>query len=279
MLKTIIGGIAVGIANVIPGVSGGTMMVILGIFNRVMDAISGIFKKENPNRVSDIVFLFQVLIGAAIGLVGFAKIIQFLFNNYPTQTYYWFIGLVAFSIPVFMKAECKGEKISIIPLIAGAAVVFIIKFLAPDVSSGNINPAFPDVTLIHCLLMIVVGAIAGGTMLLPGVSGSMMLLIFGQYHLFKSYLASVTTFQLDVLIPLFFMGIGILLGIIISAKLTGYFLKKYHRGTLSVILGLIIASSFVLIPFDVAYSMSTIVTCALSLLFGGFLVYLLEKIA
>lgn len=279
MVKTIIGGIAVGIANVIPGVSGGTMMVILGIFNRVMDAISGIFKRHNPDRMKDILFLFQVLVGAAIGLVGFAKVIQFLFNHYPTQTYYWFIGLVAFSIPVFMKAECKGEKISWIPLIIGAAVVFVIKFLAPDAGSGTVNPSFPDITLMHCLTMILCGAVAGGTMLLPGVSGSMVLLIFGQYHLFKSYLASVTTFQPDVLISLFFMGIGILLGIVISAKLTGYFLKKYHRGTLSVILGLIIASSIVLIPLDVTYSVSTIVTCGGSLLFGGFLVYLLEKIA
>mgnify|MGYP002116878544 CR=1 FL=1 len=73
MIKNIIGGIAVGIANVIPGVSGGTMMVILGIFNRMMDAISGIFKKENPNRKEDIIFIFQVLVGAGVGIIGFAK--------------------------------------------------------------------------------------------------------------------------------------------------------------------------------------------------------------
>ena len=82
MIKNIIGGIAVGIANVIPGVSGGTMMVILGIFNRMMDAISGIFKRENSNRKEDIIFIFQVLIGAAVGIVGFAKILEVLFNYY-----------------------------------------------------------------------------------------------------------------------------------------------------------------------------------------------------
>ena len=73
MIKNIIGGIAVGIANVIPGVSGGTMMVILGIFDHMMSAISGVFKVHNPDRKADILFLLQVLIGAAIGLVGFSS--------------------------------------------------------------------------------------------------------------------------------------------------------------------------------------------------------------
>ena len=81
MIKNIIGGIAIGIANVIPGVSGGTMMVILGIFNRMMEAISGIFKRVNPNRKDDIIFIFQVLVGAAIGIVGFAKILEILFSS------------------------------------------------------------------------------------------------------------------------------------------------------------------------------------------------------
>ena len=110
MLKNIIGGIAIGIANVIPGVSGGTMMVILGIFNRMMDAISGVFKKENSHRKDDIIFILQVLVGAAIGIIGFAKILEVLFEYYPTQTIYWFIGLIAFSIPLFIKNEILKQK-------------------------------------------------------------------------------------------------------------------------------------------------------------------------
>ena len=117
MIKNIIGGIAIGIANVIPGVSGGTMMVILGIFNRMMEAISGIFKRVNPNRKEDIIFIFQVLVGAAIGIVGFAKILEILFEYYPTQTIYWFIGLIAFSIPLFVKGEMEGEKLAIVPFV------------------------------------------------------------------------------------------------------------------------------------------------------------------
>lgn len=278
MIKNLIGGIAVGIANVIPGVSGGTMMVILGIFNRTMEAISGIFKKENTHRKDDILFLFQVLLGAAIGLIGFAKILEFLFNHYPTQTMYWFIGLIALSIPLFLKGEMKGEKFKIIPLLCGLAIIFALEFLNPGEGSVNVNPAFPTVDVMLCLTMIVVGMIGGATMLMPGVSGSMVLLIIGQYYLFKSYLANVTTFQLNVLIPLCFIGIGVLIGIALSAKVCDYFIKHYKAGFLSFILGLIIASSLVLIPFDATYDVFIIVTSLLAFVFGGVIVLGLGKL-
>ncbi|MBS5113229.1 MAG: DUF368 domain-containing protein [Coprobacillus cateniformis] len=278
MIKNLIGGIAVGIANVIPGVSGGTMMVILGIFNRMMEAISGVFQKDNDHRKEDILFLLQVLIGAAVGLIGFAKILEFLFNHYPTQTMYWFIGLIAFSIPLFLKGEMKGEKIKILPLICGLAIIFGLEFLNPGEGSVEVNPSFPTVTLILCLKMILVGIIGGATMLMPGVSGSMVLLIIGEYYLFKSYLANVTSFQLDVLIPLCFIGIGVILGIILSAKVCDFFIKRYKAGFLSFILGLIIASSLVLIPFDASYDVMVVVSSLLALIFGGVIVLGLGKL-
>ena len=277
MVKNIIGGIAVGIANVIPGVSGGTMMVILGIFNRLTEAIGNIFKVENKNRKDDILFLLQILVGAGIGLVGFAKVLEFLFDNFPTQTMFWFIGLIAFSIPLFLKGEMKGEKIKVLPLIIGLGVIFALQILNPG-KDGNVNPVFPALTLFLCIKMIGMGAIAGATMLMPGVSGSMVLLILGEYYLFKSYLANVTSFQLDILIPLGFMGIGILLGIILSAKVCDYMIKHHKAPFFSFILGLIIASSLVLIPLNATYSIFVIITSALSCLFGGAIVLGLGKL-
>lgn len=278
MVKNIIGGIAVGIANVIPGVSGGTMMVILGIFNRMMEAISGVFKRENPNRKDDIIFILQVLLGAGIGIVGFAKILEVLFNYYPTQTIYWFIGLIAFSIPLFLKGEMKGQKLAIIPFICGLAIIFGLEYLNPGKGDLVVNPEFPALSTQLFIKMVIIGAIAGATMIMPGVSGSMVLLILGEYYLFKSYLANVTSFSLDVLMPLGFMGIGIALGIVISAKLCSYFTKTHKAGFLSLILGLIVASSLVLIPFDVSYNITLVVTSFASMVFGGVIVLGLSKI-
>lgn len=278
MIKNIIGGIAIGIANVIPGVSGGTMMVILGIFNRMMEAISGIFKRVNPNRKDDIIFIFQVLVGAAIGIVGFAKILEILFEYYPTQTIYWFIGLIAFSIPLFVKGEMKGEKLAIVPFVCGLAIIFGLEFLNPGEGNTVVNPDFPPLSSRLFIKMVIIGAISGATMIMPGVSGSMVLLILGEYYLFKSYLAHVTSFSLDVIMPLGFMAIGIAFGIVVSAKLCQYFTRTHKAGFLSLILGLIIASSLVLIPFDVSYDFNLILTSLLAALFGGIIVFGLSKI-
>lgn len=278
MIKNIIGGIAIGIANVIPGVSGGTMMVILGIFNRMMEAISGIFKRVNPNRKDDIIFIFQVLVGAAIGIVGFAKILEILFEYYPTQTIYWFIGLIAFSIPLFVKGEMKGEKLAIVPFVCGLAIIFGLEFLNPGEGNTVVNPDFPPLSSGLFIKMVIIGAISGATMIMPGVSGSMVLLILGEYYLFKSYLAHVTSFSFDVIMPLGFMAIGIAFGIVVSAKLCQYFTRTHKAGFLSLILGLIIASSLVLIPFDVSYDFNLILTSLLAALFGGIIVFGLSKI-
>ncbi len=278
MLKNIIGGIAVGVANVIPGVSGGTMMVILGIFNRMMDAISGVFQIHNKNRVADIVFLMQVAIGVVIGLVGFAKILEYLFNYFPTQTMYWFIGLIALSIPLFLKGEMKGEKKSIIWLFVGMAVIFSLQLLNPGNDQAAVNPEFPPLSLLLCIKMIGIGIIGGATMLMPGVSGSMVLLILGEYYLFKSYLANVMSFSMQIIIPLGFMAVGIGLGILLSAKVCQYFLRICKGQFLSFILGLIIASSLVLIPFNAQYDLFVIVTSLFAFVLGGVIVLGLGKI-
>ncbi|MDD3049013.1 MAG: DUF368 domain-containing protein [Bacilli bacterium] len=280
MIKVFIGGIAVGLANIIPGVSGGTMMVVLGLFNRVMEAISGVFKLKNPNRLDDIKFLFVLLCGAGLGLVVFAKLLEFLFTDYPTQTLFCFVGMVAFSIPSLVKSEMKNDKFKIIPFLVGCVIIFGISYFTPEKTETVLSLAdFPAIDLIYLIMMVFIGMIAGGAMFVPGVSGSMILLIMGQYYLFKSLLANVTSFELTVLVPLFFMGIGILLGIIISSKITGYCLKKFHQATMNVILGLVVASSIVLIPFTASYNLGLIASCALALIIGGIIVLLLEKLA
>lgn len=278
MIRNIIGGIAVGIANIIPGVSGGTMMVILGIFNRMNEAIANLFKVHNENRKEDILFLLQVLVGAAIGLVGFAKVLNVCFEYYPTQTMYWFVGLVAFSIPVFLKTEMKETKVHWIFLVIGAAIIFGISFLSPN-GNADMNPAFPALSAGYLVKMIFVGMIAGFSMFLPGISGSLILLILGEYYLFKSLVASVLTFQMNVLIPLCFVGAGILLGILLAAKLITYLLKKNARATLSLLLGLVVASTLVLIPLNASYDLMTIITSIGAFIFGGLVVKLINHFA
>lgn len=278
MLKTFIGGIAVGLANIIPGVSGGTMMVVLGMFNKVMNSIDGLFSRHNKNRLEDFKFLFVLGIGAVLGLVVFAKVLEICFANYPTQTMFCFVGMVAFSIPSLVKTEMKDDRFSPIPFAVGCAIIFGLMFLAPE-NKELVLTTFPDIDPVYLITMVFLGLIAGGAMFMPGVSGSMILLIIGKYYLFKSLLANVTSFQMDIILPLGFMAVGIILGIILCGKLLKFLLANYHGMTINFILGLVVASSIVLIPISANYDVFTIVTSALALLLGGVIVLLLEKLA
>ncbi len=278
MLKVLIGGIAVGLANIIPGVSGGTMMVILGLFNRVMESISGILKFKSSKWKDNVKFLIVLTVGAGIGLVVFSKLLEVLFVDYPTQTMFCFVGMVAFSIPSLVKKEMKGDRFQIIPFVIGCIIIFTISYFAPE-ERETVVTEFPNLGVVYLVGLVFTGIIAGGAMFVPGVSGSMLLLIIGQYYLFKSLIANVTTFQLDVIIPLGVIGVGVVFGIIGSSKITGYCLERYHGPTMNLILGLVVASSVVLIPFQAEYNMMVVISSALALGLGGAIVLGLERIA
>lgn len=278
MIKNLLGGIAIGIANIIPGVSGGTIMVILGLFDKIIQAVSNIFKLKNPDRLKDILFLGQILGGAVIGLVAFANVLDWLFSHYATQTLFWFAGLIALSIPTLIKTELKGNKLSLLPLLVGAGLVIGIVFFSPSKQEIQIT-AFPTVTVFLILKLMFAGALAGGTMLMPGVSGSMVLLIIGDYYLIKSYVAHVLSFDLQVLIPLGFISVGIAIGILLSAKITSYYLKHHRGGTVSFILGLVSASALVLIPLDANYTSGTIISSVGAFIVGAIFILAVEKFA
>lgn len=283
MIKNVVCGILVGIANIIPGVSGGTIIVILGLFDKLMDAISNVFKLKISfkERLENLWFIMQVLIGAAIGLIAFAKILNYLFVHFELQTIALFAGLILLSLPMLKKEEMDGKKINILFFILGILTIGIINYLSPgeegnivtyeELISKSLTPAFIG-------SLILMGVIGGATMIFPGVSGSMVLLVLGWYHMFKGYVAAVTTFDIKILIPLIFIALGIGLGIIFSAKLTSFLLKKYKTNTMSFILGLIIMSATVIFPLKKElYTFGNIITSVITFILGGGLIILLEK--
>lgn len=281
MMKNIIGGICVGVANIIPGVSGGTIMVLLGLFNKLMESISNIFnfKIKIKDKKKDFLFLVQFMLGAGIGLVGFAKILEFLFVSFEIQTMYWFIGLILCSLPMLKRKELNDQKINWIFVVIGMFIIWLIAYLAPG-EEGNIVPLNElldkNINLVYCLTLVGIGAIGGASMMFPGVSGSMVLLVLGYYHLFKGYVANVTTFNLSILIPLAFMAMGIGLGIIISAVITNYLLKNFKRNTMSFIFGLIIMSAIAIIPTS-GYTVVNSITSVITFLLGALVIYIFDK--
>lgn len=282
MIKNIIGGICVGCANIIPGVSGGTIFVLLGLFDKIMSSISNVFKKgvSKKDRIDSIKFLFQVVLGVGIGLIVFAKVLTYLFEHFEYQTLMCFAGLILFSIPSLKKSEMKGIKLNPIYFILGLLLIGLLVYFSPgsDEVVVPLNEILAkDLNVVYILSLVIIGFIGGATMIFPGVSGSMVLLVIGWYHLFKGYVANVTSFETKVLIGLIFIAIGVLLGIVMSAKLTNFLLNKYRRATMSFIMGLIVMSTVVIIPFS-GYDVITLITSIIAFILGAAVVLIFDKL-
>ena len=276
--NALFGGMFVGIANIIPGVSGGTMLVIFNLFDKLMYAISDIFKKDTTTRKESIILLLKVLIGAGIGIILFAKILGFTLKHFEAETIFCFMGLILFSVPIVIKEEMKGERFNIIFFLIGFLVIFGLLYLN---MKNPINDKNTTLNLMHFISMIFLGIIGGATMIFPGVSGSMVLLVLGKYEMIRSYIDKLTSFDTTSFVSLCFFGIGVILGIVLSAKLTNFLLKKYKSKTLSLILGFIIASALIL-PFNIEnkFDITSIKICSIliSFIFGGIIIYYINRI-
>ena len=285
MIKNMLCGLLVGIANIIPGVSGGTIIVILGLFDKLMEAISNVFKVKISfkERLENLWFVLQVVIGAGIGLVLFAKVLNYLFSHFELQTLAFFAGLLLLSLPMLKKEELNGKKTNYLFFILGIITIALIAYLVPDSKESTITYnelIAKNLSFGYIIVLVLLGFISGATMIFPGISGSMILLVLGWYHLFKSYVAYVTSFNIKILIPLMLIAIGVGLGIIASAKLTNYLLKNHKVNTMSFILGLILASA-VIIFFPIKtelYTLVGILTSIVTFIIGGSLIYLLDKL-
>jgi len=244
-------GILIGIANVIPGVSGGTMAVSLGIYDKLILSVTGIIKHFKDS----ILFLLQLLIGMAIGIVGFAYAVEFLFAKYPFPTAMAFIGLIIGGIPMMLEALQKDLRKTHRKIGIGHIVAFLILFLfavsLPFMGTG-VDADLTTINIGKLIILFFIGIIASATMVVPGVSGSMVLLILGYY---TSIIGEITSFidslkvmdwagighGFAVLVP---FGIGVLIGIAVIAKLIEWLFTHFRALTYSAILGLILASPF-----------------------------------
>lgn len=251
-LMDVIRGILIGVANVIPGVSGGTMAVSLGVYDRLISALTGLVKNFKKSMET----IIPILIGAAVGIVGFAFLIQMLFERFPMATCLTFVGLILGGLPILFSSLKKELKKAETGIRAGHAIAFVLLFVFGIVMAllGGEGTAvnLSQVSLVGMVLLFVIGMVASATMVIPGVSGSMVLMILGYYH---SIIGSITDFMIalksfdipallhgvSVLLP---FGIGVLAGIFLIAKLIEFLFDRYAALTYSAILGLILSSPF-----------------------------------
>ncbi len=244
MIKKLLQGMVVGIANIIPGVSGGTMMVAMGLYDKLIHAITHL-KSEFKNSMK---LLIPILFGAALAIVILSRLFEFLLTEYPIPTNFAFCGLIAGSLP-FIFEKVKGHTVTvskIIPALIFFAIVILMAVMgetdgqAADVSFGFVN----------VIKLLLVGIIAAATMVIPGVSGSMMLMLLGYYDTILRTINNAIDalialdiqsllVQCGILIP---FGIGVILGIFLIAKLIEFIFQRAEIHAYYAIIGLILAS-------------------------------------
>lgn len=251
-LINVIKGMMIGIANVIPGVSGGTMAVSLGIYDKMIDSISGILKHLRDS----VAFLFPLVVGMGIGIAGFTYLIEYLLSKHTFVTCMTFVGLIMGGLPIILKGlkakmNDAGGKIGIAGILT-FLIAFAISAGMPLLKTSDAALTTIPVTAQNMAILFILGIVASATMVIPGVSGSMMLMIFGYYYgiinTIKSFLDALHAFDMaaltDGFMLLFPFGIGVIIGIILIAKLISFLFERYGVPTFCAILGLIISSPF-----------------------------------
>lgn len=238
-IKNVVFGMIIGVANVIPGVSGGTMAVLLNIFDKLMNAFS------IKNIKKNLVFLLELGLGAAVGIVLFSKGIKFLLESYPVATNFTFIGLIIGSLPMIYKRATRQtfRKTSLIPFFIALSVMVALSVVNGEAMSGQV---FTQLTAGRFFLLIAWGAIAIVTMIIPGISGSLVLKVLGGYDTVIGAVAGLNLSDLpgslNSLLLLLPFGIGCIAGALVGIKIIKTLIQKYEQPTYFAILGLIVGS-------------------------------------
>lgn len=270
MLKNIIKGMMIGIANIMPGVSGGTLAVSMGIYDKLIHCITHILSEFKESMK----FLLPIFVGAGIALVALTFVIEALFQYYPIPTNLLFIGLIVGGLPPVVT-KVKSHKLSFGHILAGLLFFALVVGMAMMGDNGNRQVTL-NLGIVPMIKLVLVGIIAAATMIIPGVSGSMVLLILGYYQpiiqQITAFCTAVITLDMAgilhgiaILLP---FGIGVLIGILGIAKIIEIIFEKYPVYAYCAIIGLIAASPIAILVcsnfagFSVSVLLISIVTFA-----------------
>lgn len=279
-LSYFIKGMAIGIANAIPGVSGGTIAFVLGIYEKLTYSISTLPTALIKLKWKDIIESFKILIptflGAAVSIFLFLNIINYLFSNYPIPTKIFFVGLVLGSFPFITKTVEEYNFKVFFAFFLGAFIMAIFVYfdinkpMGEATYSGNFS-VFYGIKLFFC------GIAAAIAMVIPGISGSLLLLILGEYENI-SYFVSTLKSNFNNVYPLIFLGIGVIIGIFAISKLITILIQKYRSTLFGFVLGILVVSFLSLWPNITSLSIPMLIATVLSMCIGFLVAIIMEKV-
>lgn len=265
IIFNIIKGAMLGIAFVIPGFSGGTMAVLLKIYDRLLDIISLSISKIKEN----LGFILLLCVGIIIGVIGSSFGLSYLFETYPVPTKMFLVGIIFGSMPMLKRESTRDSKlkaINIIPFLIALGIM-VVMFFVKDAESGS---AQRDFSFILAVKLFFAGIVASVSMVIPGISGSLMMTVMGLY---ETVITSIKEFNLPLLLP---AGLGIAVGLVGGAKLISVLLSKCRQTTYCAIIGLIVGSVLTIFPSGFKFNTQGFIGIAM-LIAGVILPLLFDK--
>ncbi|HAR3425425.1 TPA: DUF368 domain-containing protein [Staphylococcus aureus] len=241
----ILKGFAMGTSDLVPGVSGGTIALLLGIYNQFIASISGIFSRRFWPSFT---FLIPIIIGMLLAMGSLSNLFNYLLSQYHIPTMFFFGGLIIGIVPYLLKISNYKTSFTTkhyMMVIAGIAILIVITLM----NNGD-KHAGETLTLSTSLIIkyFIAGMCASSAMLLPGISGSFMLLVFGVYGTVMLAISEVVKLNFAGLPILLAVGFGVLAGFIISSKIIQYFLTHHKLMTFALIIGFVVGSLFAVFP-------------------------------
>lgn len=244
----LIRGFFMALADSVPGVSGGTIAFILGFYDQFIGSLNTLISKNSKEeKLKALNFLFKIGIGWAIGLIGSVLFLASIFEEHIYNISSLFIGFIIFSIPLIIKAEretLKNKYINLVWTLTGILIVVAITVFNPISAGGGINISLSNLNIGLIIYVFLAGMIAISAMVLPGISGSTLLLIFGLYTTIIGAIKEVLTFNFSYVPILFIFGLGIITGILSTIKLIRHALENARPQMIYLILGLMVGSLY-----------------------------------
>ncbi|WP_440857420.1 DUF368 domain-containing protein [Staphylococcus shinii] len=267
-------GFAMGTTDLVPGVSGGTIALLLGIYDDFIRSVSGIFSKRFWESLK---FLIPIGLGMVIAIGVLSKLINYLLSSHTVPTMFFFVGLIGGIIPYLLKTSKFKQTFSIqhyILLLLGIVIIVVITLL----NNGD-KHAGETLSLNSGLIIkyFIAGMCASSAMLLPGISGSFMLLVFGVYGTVMFAISEFLSLNFAAVPVLLTVGLGIICGFLFSSKLIQYLLSYYTFLTYALIIGFVVGSLYAVFP-GLPGTFITWIISIITLILGFIISYKLGKI-
>ena len=280
-IVNILHGFCMALADSVPGISGGTVAFILGFYDEFINSVNSLISKGH-NKKKAIKFLIKLGIGWAIGMSISSVILSSLFEKHIYSVSSLFIGFIVFAIPLIVRDEkdrLKGKFWYLFYTLIGILIVSIITYFNPVGGGSSIEIDNLNIGLV--LYMFFAGIVAISAMVVPGISGSTILLIFGLYVPIITSINEFLHFNFKVLPILIIFGIGVITGILIIVKIIKKAFDKYRSQTIYLVFGLMIGSIYAIImgPTSLEVAQEAMSFGTFNILFfiiGGIVVYGLE---